>query len=64
MSEQRKENSADDIRNLIEEVDGRLREAERIRSYVNERAGRPAWWPERRRVPRVPPTDEPDRSTD
>jgi hypothetical protein len=53
MSEKRK-NTPDDIRALIERVDDQLREAQRLRSYVNERSRRGEWWPERRRVPRVP----------
>jgi hypothetical protein len=48
-----------DIRSVIEEVDGELREAERIRSYINER--RIPFYPERRKTPRVPQRES-DRS--
>ena len=59
MSEKRKI-TPDDIRGLIEQFDDRLREAQELRSYVNERSRRGEWWPERRRAPRVPqrPSDD------
>ena len=64
MSEQRKPPTPDDIRSLIEKVDGQLREAERLRSYANERNRRSEFYPDRRQTPRVPPRSEPDRSGD
>jgi hypothetical protein len=54
MSERKKDNTAEDIRGLIEQVDGQLREAERLRTYVHDRHRRPAFFPERRRAPRIP----------
>ena len=51
---------AEEIRSVIEQVDGELREAERIRSYINER--RTPFYPERRKTPRVPERDS-DRTT-
>ena len=53
MAEQSKK-AADDIRGLIEKVDGQLREAELIRSYVQDRTRRTQFFPERRKVPRIP----------
>ena len=62
MSEGRKESTADEIRRVIERVDGQLREAERLRSYVNERSRGSAFFPERRKTPRLPESlDEPSR---
>ena len=55
MSEQRKTHTSDEIRSLIEQVDGQLREAERLRSYVNDQNRRRDFFPERRRTPRIPP---------
>ena len=52
MSRQR--GSSDDIRGLIEQIDGLLREAERLRSYADERNRRTPFWPERRKMPRIP----------
>jgi hypothetical protein len=57
MAEQRNK-ATDDIRGLIEKMDGQLREAELIRSYVNDRARRTEFFPERRKVPRIPSTAE------
>lgn len=48
MSEQRKRPTPDEIRGLIEQVDGQLREAERLRNYADERARRKEFFPERR----------------
>ena len=53
MAEQRHK-PTDDIRGLIEKVDGQLREAELLRSYVSDRARRTEFFPERRKVPRIP----------
>ena len=53
MTEQRNK-PTDDIRGLIEKVDGQLREAELIRGYVSYRARRTEFFPERRKVPRIP----------
>lgn len=64
MSEQRKTFTPDDIRGLIEQVDGQLREAERLRSYANERQRRSEFFPDRRKTPRIPPRTPPDRSGD
>jgi hypothetical protein len=54
MSEQWKPPSADEIRGLIERVDGELREAERLRSHADERTRRKPFFPDRRRTPRIP----------
>jgi hypothetical protein len=48
-----KRNAADELRGLLEQLDDRLREAERLRSYADERSHRPLVWPDRRRTPRV-----------
>ena len=53
MSDLRRGTKADEIRGLIEQVDSQLREAERVRSYVNE-ARRQAFFPDRRQRPRIP----------
>jgi len=44
---------ADDLRALLEQIDARLREAERLRDHVEHRDESP-FWPDRRRVARVP----------
>lgn len=41
-------------RSLIEELDRRLLEAERLREYVNDRSRQSHFWPDRRRTPRLP----------
>ena len=64
MSEQRKTHTPDDIRNLIEQVDGQLREAEKLRSYANERHKRKDFFPERRKHPRIPTNGNPEDSRD
>ena len=46
--------ATDDIRGLIEQVDGQLREAELIRSYINDRPRRTEFFPDRRKTPRIP----------
>jgi hypothetical protein len=53
MPEQRKD-FTDEIRGLIERVDGQLREAERLRGYSDERTRRREFFPERRTLPRIP----------
>ena len=53
MAEQRNK-ATDDIRGLIEKVDGQLREAELIRGFVSDRARRTEFFPERRKIPRIP----------
>jgi hypothetical protein len=54
MANGRKDITPDEIRRVIERVDGQLREAERLRSYVNERSRRQAFFPDRRKAPRLP----------
>ena len=62
MANGRKDSTPDEIRRVIERVDGQLREAERLRSYVNERSRGSAFFPERRKTPRLPESlDEPSR---
>ena len=57
-------NRSDDIRGLIEQIEGELREAERLRSYADERSRRTPFWPERRKMPRIPqePANAPNKS--
>jgi hypothetical protein len=54
MSEQRKTHTSDEIRSLIAQMDRQLRQAELLRSYIDERSRQNDVWPERRRVPRIP----------
>jgi hypothetical protein len=54
MADGRKYSTPDEIRRVIERVDGQLREAERLRSYVNEHSRAAAFFPERRKTPRLP----------
>jgi hypothetical protein len=54
MSEQRKTHTSDEIRSLIAQMDRQLRQAELLRSYIDERSRQNDFWPERRRVPRIP----------
>ena len=42
------------LRKLLDDIDGRLRDAERLRSQADDRRRRPAFYPERRRSDRVP----------
>jgi hypothetical protein len=63
MMEERKGFTADEIRSLIERVDGELREAERLRNYADERNRRPEFFPERRKRPRVPTGSDEDSSS-
>src|SRR5688572_22080782 len=53
MSKPRDTPTPDEIRRLIEQVDGRLREGEQLRSYVKDRSPR-NFSPERRTTPRIP----------
>jgi hypothetical protein len=46
------ERREDHVRTVLEEFDARLVEAERLRRHAEER--RAPFWPERRRVERVP----------
>jgi hypothetical protein len=64
MPGQQKPPRADEIRRLIERVDGQLREAERLRNFVNDRARRGEFWPDRRKSPRIPQSDRSDSSTE
>ena len=50
---------SDRIRALIEEVDRVRHESERVTSHL-ERSMKSPFWPERRRSPRIPPSDKPD----
>jgi hypothetical protein len=63
MPDQRKDFTDDEIRRLIEGLDGQLREAERLRSYANERTRRGDFFPERRTRPRIPLEDASDNSS-
>jgi hypothetical protein len=49
---------ADEIRDLIEELDRVRRESERVRDHA-DRAMKNLFWPDRRREPRFPTPDEP-----
>jgi hypothetical protein len=53
--------SSEEIDSLIERFDDMRREAERTRSYVNQRLSRRPFWPDRRRNPR---SAEPDTGDD
>ena len=54
----------DRMRELLEQIDARLRDAERLRNHAEQRAERPLW-PDRRGVGRVPAADphDPPRDT-
>jgi hypothetical protein len=49
------------IRSLIEQIDGQLREAARLRNYANDRSRANDLWPDRRKTPRIPKSAEPDQ---
>jgi hypothetical protein len=42
------------LRKLLDDIDVRLRDAERLRSHADDRQRRPAFYPERRHSERVP----------
>lgn len=46
------------IRDLIEQVDRVRDESERVRGHAERSMKEQPIWPDRRRVPRVPPRDE------
>lgn len=48
------------MRELIDEIDARLREAERVRNKADEQYRDRPFWPERRRSRRSRDPDEPD----
>jgi hypothetical protein len=50
------------IRDLIEEVDRVRSESERVRSYAERAMKKEQIWPDRRREPRVPLSDDPHRA--
>jgi len=56
----------DRVRELLDQIDARLRDAERLRNHAEHRRGTP-FWPERRRSGRVPvpqqPSDEPNTNS-
>jgi hypothetical protein len=55
----------DRLRELLEEIDARLRDAERIRNHAEHSRATP-FWPDRRRAARVPAphsADEPTRDS-
>jgi hypothetical protein len=64
MSDQRIRPMPDEIRSLLERVDGQLREAERLRNFANEQSRRTDYYPDRRKTPRVPTRAESDLSDD
>ena len=51
---------SEQIRDLIEEVDRVRGESERVRGHA-DRAMKEPFWPERRRVPRMPAADDADK---
>src|SRR5438552_5057165 len=55
------ERHADRVRELLEQIDARLRDAERLRSHVEERRESP-FWPDRRRIGRIPAPNSEDDS--
>ena len=52
---------SDRIRDLIEEVDRVRSESERVRGEADRAMKKESYWPDRRREPRVPSSDEPRR---
>jgi hypothetical protein len=56
------ERFTDDLtRELIEQIDARLRDAERLRNHADDRRLQRPFWPDRRRVGRVPGAHDPSR---
>ena len=53
-------NAADEIRDLIERIEGQLRESEALRHQADQRRRRAQVFPERRKRPRVPGISEGD----
>jgi hypothetical protein len=49
------------IRDLIEEVDRVRSESERVRGHAERAMKKEQFWPDRRREPRFPSSDEPPR---
>jgi hypothetical protein len=56
--EKREPSWSERIRDLIEEIDRVRSESERVRGQA-ERAMREQFWPDRRRKPRIPPSERP-----
>jgi hypothetical protein len=54
----------DDLRDLVERIKERLRDAERLRNHVEQWRRQPAFWPDRRRSSRVPDLDDSSHSHD
>ena len=54
----------DDLRELVERIKERLRDAERLRNHAEERRRQPAFWPDRRRSSRVPDLDDSSQTVD
>jgi hypothetical protein len=52
--------SDDLMRELIDQIDAQLREAERVRNMADEQFRDRPFWPERRRSRRSPDPDDPD----
>jgi hypothetical protein len=52
--------SDDLMRELLDQIDARLREAERVRNQADERYRDRPFWPERRRSRRSTDPDDPD----
>ena len=50
---------SEQIQDLIEKVDRARSESERVRSQAERAMKREEFWPDRRREPRFPATDEP-----
>ena len=51
----------DHLRELLEQIDAHLRDAERLRDYVEHSRER-SFWPDRRRIGRIPAPDSDDDS--
>ena len=46
--------SRDPLRDLVDEIEERLRDAERLRNHAEQRRHQEAFWPDRRHTSRVP----------
>ena len=52
------------IRKLLDDIDVRLRHAERLRSFADDRRRRGEFYPDRRQSSRVPNASDADRDDD
>jgi len=52
------------FRDIADDLDERLRDAERLRNHAEERRQQRAFWPDRRRGSRVPEPTHPEPASD